>query len=169
MLENKQIVLVAAMAANRVIGSGNDIPWKIPGEQKRFRELTVHQLVVMGRRTYESIGKPLPDRDIVVIGTQARDLPGVRCVASFAEASAVIAADPRPQALIAGGQQIYAMFMPYADLVHLTEIDLQVGGDAHFPALPADFVLTDSVEISGATPYRYRTYTRLKSIASNPA
>lgn len=66
MLAGKRVVLIAAMAANRVIGLGNDIPWRIPGEQKRFRELTMNQLVVMGRRTFESIGKPLPGRDLLV-------------------------------------------------------------------------------------------------------
>lgn len=66
MLAGKRVVLVAAMAANRVIGLGNDIPWRIPGEQKRFRELTMNQLVVMGRRTFESIGK-LPYADPVYL------------------------------------------------------------------------------------------------------
>lgn len=68
MLNGKTISMIAAMAKNRVIGAANDIPWRVPGEQRRFRQLTEGHLVVMGRRTYESIGRPLPNRDILVIG-----------------------------------------------------------------------------------------------------
>ncbi|MFM0273736.1 dihydrofolate reductase [Paraburkholderia aspalathi] len=120
------------MAANRVIGFGNDIPWRIPGKQKRFRELTMNQLVVLGRRTFESIGKPLPGRDLLVLSSGTGRLGNVRTVKSFAEAAAAVGDDPREDVFVGGGQQVYVMFMPYADRVHLTEINLRPHGDAFF-------------------------------------
>ncbi len=69
MLNGKRISMIAAMARNRVIGAANDIPWRVPGEERRFRQLTEGNLVVMGLRTFDSIGRPLPDRDVLVIGS----------------------------------------------------------------------------------------------------
>jgi dihydrofolate reductase len=158
MLAGKRVVLVAAMAANRVIGLGNDIPWRIPGEQKRFRELTMNQLVVMGRRTFESIGKPLPGRDLLVLSSGASRLGTVRTVKSFEEVTAAVNDDPREDIFVGGGQQVYTMFMPYADLVYLTEIDLHPPGDAFFPELPERFSLADSVDVPGEIRYTFNTY-----------
>lgn len=158
MLAGKRVVLVAAMAANRVIGLGNDIPWKIIGEQKRFRELTLNQLVVMGRKTFESIGKPLPGRDVLVLSSRSNAVTGTSIVGSFDEAAGIIGADPRKEVLVAGGEQIYSMFMPYADLVYLTEIDLYPAGDAFFPELPEGFALVDSIDVAGETRYAFNTY-----------
>ncbi len=158
MLARKRVVLVAAMAANRVIGLGNDIPWRIPGEQKRFRELTMNQLVVMGRRTFESIGKPLPGRDLLVLSSGTSRLGTVRTVKSFAEVTAAVNNDPREAIFVGGGQQVYAMFMPYADVVYLTEIDLRPPGDAFFPEIPERFSLADSVDVPGEIRYTFNTY-----------
>ncbi|CAG9195244.1 Dihydrofolate reductase type A13 [Burkholderia gladioli] len=158
MLAGKQIVMVAAMAANRVIGFGKDIPWTIPGEQKRFRELTMGQLLVMGRLTFESIGRPLPGRDVVVLSSRDEALAGARRAACFEALVDIIRDDPRERVLIGGGQQIYERFLPFADVVHLTEIDLQVPGDTFFPTLPARFTAVDRVEIDGAVAHAFVTY-----------
>ncbi|MDD1790430.1 dihydrofolate reductase [Burkholderia gladioli] len=146
------------MAANRVIGLGNDIPWRIPGEQKRFRELTMNQLVVMGRRTFESIGKPLPGRDLLVLSSGAAEFAGARTVNSLAEVTAALGDDPRDVVFVGGGQQVYAMFMPYADCIYLTEIDLHPAGDAFFPELPERFSLVDTVAVPGEIRYAFNTY-----------
>jgi dihydrofolate reductase len=136
MLNGKTLSMIAAMAKNRVIGAANDIPWRVPGEQHRFRQLTEGHLVVMGRRTYESIGRPLPG------------------------ALEVIANDSREEVFIAGGEQIYRLFLPYADTVYLTELDLEPTGDTTFPDLPADFHCAERVDVSGPTSYTFFTYRR---------
>src|SRR6202012_3651810 len=123
MLNGKRISMVAAMAMNRVIGAANDIPWKAPGEQRRFRELTEGHLVVMGRRTYESIGRPLPNRDVLVIGTQAVATELAAACHSLLDASERIADDPREEVFIAGGEKIYRLFLPYTDMIYVTEVD----------------------------------------------
>ncbi|MEQ5843103.1 dihydrofolate reductase [Paraburkholderia acidicola] len=157
MLSGKRVSMVAAMGRNRVIGMGNDIPWKIPGEQRRFRHLTEGQLVVMGRRTYESIGRPLPNRDVLVIGSVPIVAPRVTTCASMEQATAVIARDARDEVFIAGGEQIYRLFLPYADRVYLTEVDLAPEGDARFPELPAGYVCLDEVMVEGPVGYVHRT------------
>ncbi|ASL46128.1 Dihydrofolate reductase [Burkholderia sp. AD24] len=167
MLNGKRISMVAAMATNRVIGAANDIPWQVPGEQRRFRQLTEGHLVVMGRRTYESIGRPLPNRDVLVIGTQpVVAIENVTTCHSFQEAAEYIANDRREEVFIAGGEKIYRLFLPYADTIHLTEIDLTPPGDTLFPELPAaDFDCIEIARVDGATPYTLLTYQRIASIA----
>src|SRR5471030_1798940 len=100
MLKGKQIAMVAAMAKNRVIGAANDIPWKVPGEQRRFRQLTEGQLVVMGRRTYESIGRALPNRDVLVMGTHAVATELTTTCRSLPEATKIIESDSRAEVFI---------------------------------------------------------------------
>jgi dihydrofolate reductase len=160
MLNGKKISMVAAMAKNRVIGAANDIPWKVPGEQQRFRQLTEGHLVVMGRRTYESIGRPLPNRDTLVIGRSTVVAERVTNCRTLPDAFAIIANDPREEIFIAGGEQIYRAFLPYADTVYLTEIDLEPAGDTRFPELPADFQCIERVEGGGATRYTLCTWRR---------
>jgi dihydrofolate reductase len=162
MLNGKRISMVAAMARNRVIGAANDIPWKAPGEQRRFRELTEGHLVVMGRRTYESIGRPLPGRDVLVIGSQAVEAERVSTCRSLDEAAWIIADDARKEIFIAGGEQIYRLFLPYADTLYLTEVAVEPAGDTVFPELPADFECVERVEVSGEPAYTLLTYQRTR-------
>ncbi|CAE6699745.1 MULTISPECIES: dihydrofolate reductase [Paraburkholderia] len=167
MLSGKRISMVAAMAANRVIGAANDIPWRVPGEQQRFRQLTEGHLVVMGRRTYESIGRPLPNRDVLVIGKHAVAAERASTCSTLQEAIEIIANDPREEIFIAGGEQIYRLFLPYADTVYLTEIDLEPAGDTRFPDLPADFHCTEKVDVSGPPRYTFSTYRRTSGHEGN--
>jgi dihydrofolate reductase len=160
MLNGKTISMIAAMAKNRVIGAANDIPWKVPGEQHRFRQLTEGHLVVMGRRTYESIGRPLPNRDILVIGRQPVVAERVSTCTTLQGALEIIANDSREEVFIAGGEQIYRLFLPYADTVYLTELNLEPQGDTTFPDLPADFHCAERTEVSGPTSYTFFTYRR---------
>lgn len=140
-----RLAIVVAMAANRVIGAKGGLPWRLPSDLKTFRRLTVGRPVVMGRKTFASIGKPLDGRDnIVVTRDPAFTTAGVIVSASIAEA---IAEARRcalnrgvDEVMIIGGAEIYAAVLPDVDRIYLTEVDARPDGDATFPALdPADW------------------------------
>lgn len=134
------LVLVAAVARNRVIGQGNALPWSIPGELRHFRAVTIEHAVIMGRKTFDSIGKPLAQRrNIVVTRDPAWARDGCERAASLDEAIALArTSDSAPRVI--GGAQIYAAAMPLATELILTEIDRDYEGDAHFPPVdPAVF------------------------------
>ncbi len=160
----KRVSLVAAMARDRVIGRDNEMPWRVPGELKRFKALTLGKLLLMGRQTFESIGKALPGRDTLILTSQrGYEAPGCRVVHSMAEAVEAINTDPRPEVMIGGGGQIYRLFLPYADRVYLTVIELTIAdGDTFFPPLPdGEFEVIDEEPVEGQVPYTYFTYQRL--------
>ena len=124
------IGLIVAYAKNRVIGNEGQIPWRIKGEQKRFRELTTGNVVVMGRRSYEEIGRPLPNRmTYVVSNTKNFDQEGVKTVKSIQEAID-LAGDKN--VYISGGARIYEEAMPYVEKMYITEVELEVDGDTFF-------------------------------------
>jgi len=126
------IAIIVAMARNRTIGINNSLPWRCPADLKHFKALTMGHHMIMGRKTFESIGKPLPGRTTVVV-TRNPDLqiPGCTMAASLPEALAACAGDP--QIFIVGGAEIYAQALPLADTLYITEIKNTVEGDAHFP------------------------------------
>jgi len=124
--------VIAAVARNGIIGVKNRLPWRLPEDMRRFRALTTGHAVVMGRRTWESIGKPLPGRqNIIVTHRMPRSTPGVEFAASLDEALARVRL-PDPVFII-GGETLYREALPRADLLYLTEIDRDFGGDARFP------------------------------------
>lgn len=129
----KRVVLVAAVADNDVIGNGPDIPWRIPGEQAEFKQLTLGHILVMGRATYESIGRPLPGRTTIVL-TRDPDwsAAGVLVAASLDEALA-LAGGLEGDVMVAGGAQVYAAAMPVADEQVLSRVHLRPEGDVHYP------------------------------------
>lgn len=127
-----QISLVAAMARDRVIGKDNQMPWHLPEELKYFKQLTMGKPMIMGRRTFESIGRPLPGRDNIVI-TSCPSMPeGVIVARSIADALA--AAGDAQEVMIIGGGEIYRQFLPQATRLYLTHIDLDIDGDTRFPS-----------------------------------
>lgn len=130
-----KIALVAAMAANRVIGKDGDMPWHLPAELQHFKKITLGKPVVMGRATYESIGRPLPGRTNIVLSRQYeqpyKDDNGVIWVNSPAQA--ITAAGDVETLMVIGGGRIYAEFLPLADLLYLTQIKLETAGDTYFP------------------------------------
>ena len=129
----KKVVMVAAVAENGVIGLGGDIPWSIPEDLKHFRAVTRDNVVVMGRRTFESIGHPLPFRtNVVVTRDQDWSYDGVFVAHSVDEAIAM-AADFEGDVMVIGGAQIYAAAMDRADAQILTEVRLSPMGDTHYP------------------------------------
>jgi dihydrofolate reductase len=127
-----QIALIAAVARNGVIGVDNRLPWRLPEDLKRFRALTIGHSVIMGRRTWQSIGKPLPDRqNIVVTRTHGSQAPGIEFAHSLDEALELVRL-PAP-AFVIGGEALYREALPRADLLYLTEIQQDFEGDARFP------------------------------------
>ena len=124
--------LVVAVARNGVIGRNNALPWKLPADLAHFRKVTMGHPIVMGRRTYESIGKPLPGRKNIVV-THNRDYqaPGCTVVTSLDEAWK--AAGDADEVCVIGGTTLFAETLPIADVIHLTEVEAAVEGDTFMP------------------------------------
>src|SRR5580765_3094341 len=128
-----RIALIAAVARNGVIGDRNRLPWHVPEDLRRFRELTTGHTIIMGRKTWESIGKPLPGRQNIVV-TRQRDFQasGAELAASLEDAIR-LATLPEPVFVI-GGESLYREALPLAQLLYITELDRDYEGDARFPA-----------------------------------
>lgn len=133
------IVLVVARAENGVIGKDGAMPWHLSEDLRRFKRITVGKPVIMGRKTFESIGKPLPGRHNIVLTRQAGwRAEGVTVAANLAEAIAAAGLDPRARAdaiMVIGGAEIYAQALPSATRIELTEIHAAPEGDTYFPQL----------------------------------
>jgi len=128
----KKISIIVAMSKNRVIGVKNSLPWHISEDLKRFKRLTTGYPIIMGRKTFESIGKPLPERrNIVISRNQNLKLQDVEVVKSIEDALKICSSENL--IYIIGGEQIYNLAMPYANNIHLTEVNKEVEGDAFFP------------------------------------
>ncbi|WP_338884320.1 MULTISPECIES: type 3 dihydrofolate reductase [Xenorhabdus] len=130
------ISLIAAMAMDRVIGMENAMPWTLPGDLAWFKRNTLGKPVVMGRVTYESIGRPLPGRLNIVISSQPANDDRVTWVNSI-EAALAAAGDVK-EVMVMGGGKIYEQFIPLAHRMYLTHIDAEVIGDTHFPDYEPD-------------------------------
>ncbi|WP_110692706.1 dihydrofolate reductase [Salinicola halophyticus] len=137
------VAMIAAMSRNRVIGVGNRLPWYLPEDLKRFKAITLGKPLVMGRKTFESIGRPLPGRLNIVITRDVhyfhkRHHEGIRVCHSLDEAlqladhQALI--DAADEIMVMGGGEIYRQALAGAARLHLTEVDVQIEGDAYFPA-----------------------------------
>jgi len=125
--------LVVAMARNRVIGRNNQLPWRLPADMAFFKRVTLGHPIIMGRRTYESIGKALPGRlNIVVSGQAGYEAPG--CVVAHSMEEAYRAAGDAAEVSIIGGNAIFEAALPSADTIYLTEVDADVAGDVFFPS-----------------------------------
>lgn len=123
------------MSRNRVIGAGNKIPWHLPEDFKWFKQMTTGHIVVMGRRTFESIGRPLPNRETLVLSRSGFSHPGVRTITQLAE----LPATPGREIFICGGAQIYAQALPLCSDLYLTLVKREVPGDAFFPPFETEF------------------------------
>lgn len=128
-----RISIISALAKNRVIGINNTLPWRLPEDLKYFKSLTLGHHILMGRKTYESIGKPLPSRTTVIITRGSFLAPeGVKIAHSLQEAIEDCGDDH--EIFFVGGAELYAQALPLADRLYLTEIQAEVEGDAWFPA-----------------------------------
>lgn len=153
------IALIVAYTRNYVIGNKGCIPWRIKGEQKRFRELTTGNVVVMGRRSYEEIGKPLPNRTTVVV-SRTKVFTGENCYTASSLQEAIALAGDR-DVFISGGAGLYEEALPIVDKMYITEIDTTIDGDTYFPRFhEGDFIREVNESFDGDIPYTYVTYTR---------
>ncbi|WP_417913539.1 dihydrofolate reductase [Candidatus Electronema sp. JM] len=158
-----ELILIAAVAANGVIGSDNKIPWQLPGEQARFREITWGHCLFMGRKTWDSIGRALPGRHSIVV-TRDEDFQaeGGEIVHSFAEGLAAARRRQAAKLFVIGGEQLYSMALRHADTLLLSRLAQAYPGDAYFPPFSCPpFALTHSEQVGGPLPYLVETYRRL--------
>ncbi|MFT7043508.1 MAG: dihydrofolate reductase (trimethoprim resistance protein) [Candidatus Azotimanducaceae bacterium] len=157
------VSLVAARALNHVIGNGPNIPWRVKGEQKLFREITLGGILIMGRKTFESIGKPLPGRSTIIVSRdltyQAQDC---QSAGSLEAALTLTNEDLRP-VFIVGGGEIYrlALELQLVDTVHLTTIQTNVEGDVIFPEFPTpEFTLVQETIVESNINYVYQYFEK---------
>ena len=165
-----KVSLVAALDRQRGIGRGNDLPWRLPDDLKRFKALTLGKPVLMGRRTAESLGRALPGRTNLVL-TRGGQVPfeGMRAVGSIDEAVAVARAGGAQELCVIGGGEVYALALPRADVLHLTHVDTVVAdADAFFPAWePAQWREMHrephAADAKHAHPFDFADYHRIPS------
>jgi dihydrofolate reductase len=148
---------IAAMSLNRVIGKENQIPWHLPEDFKWFKQTTMGHVLLMGRKTFESIGKPLPGRDTVVLSRGDFTYPGVRTVRTLEEAAAMAG---ERQVFICGGAEVYRQALPLCSDLFLTLVNREVDGDTFFPAFEDQFAL--AVELKNTPEFKILHYRNRK-------
>lgn len=156
------ISLIVAVSKNNVIGNNGVIPWKIKGEQRRFKELTTGKTIIMGRKSFKEIGRPLPNRKTIII-SNTENIVADNCmtVKSLLEAFDLVKGEE--EVFIAGGGQVYKEALPYSDKIYITVIDKIIDGNVYFPQIDKeDFVKTYEQRIEGEIPYTYYTYERIR-------
>jgi dihydrofolate reductase len=155
--------IIAALAANRVIGEKGRLPWRLPDDLARFRRLTMGHVVVMGHGTQRSLPRPLPGRrNVVLTRDPLLQIPGFQIARSPEEARHMAEGD---EAFVIGGAEIYSLFMPVAEKMYLTLIDAEVPGDAFFPEVrEEDWRIVSELPGSpapGSLPHRFIDYERV--------
>lgn len=133
---------IAAMSLNRVIGAGNKIPWHLPEDFKWFKKTTTGHVLVMGRKTFESIGRPLPNRTTIVLSRGPFQHPGVRTVHGLKEIAPLVA---DRQVFICGGAQLYEQALPLCSDLYLTLVKRVIEGDRFFPPFEDRFELVEEI------------------------
>jgi dihydrofolate reductase len=137
----KHFKAIAAMSENRVIGRGAKIPWHLPEDFKWFKKMTTGQIIVMGRKTFESIGKALPNRETIVLTRGNFSFPGARTATSL---SAIALGEAR-EVFVCGGAEVYAQALPLCSDIYLTLVKRVVEGDAFFPPFEDRFSLAEEI------------------------
>ena len=133
-----KIAIVVAAAENQAMGLDDRLPWRLPDDLRRFKALTLGKPVIMGRKTFDSIGKALPERlNIVVSRRTSLDLPGLRMAHSPNEALEIAALTGADEAMLIGGAELYRALLPVTQTIHLTRVHTHCEGDVFFPALDA--------------------------------
>lgn len=158
------ISIIVAASTNNVIGIEGELPWKISDDLKRFKNLTMGKPIVMGRLTWESIGRPLPGRQNIVI-TRRANYHAEGCDVVESPAAALAIAGDVEEIMIIGGGQIYDLFLPKASRLYLTRVQTEIEGDAYFPEISEldwELVGAESHKAGGANEFafEFRTYER---------
>ena len=163
--------LIVAMSENRVIGHEGRLPWHLSADLRRFKQLTMGHTIVMGRKTFESIGRPLPGRNsIVVTRQQGYAPPGVGVAASLDDAVRMAAGDS--EAFFIGGGEIYRQMLPQSERIYLTLVHAEMSGDTYFPELPPDqWRLSRRVDHAADEknefPFSFLVYERVKDMSDD--
>lgn len=154
------ITLIAACSKNRVIGKDNELIWHLPEDLKRFKKLTTNKVVVMGRKTYESIGRPLPNRTNIIL-TRKKDFKPAGCIV-YNNINDVLSIFDKSDVWVIGGGQVYKQFLEHANKIELTFLDKEFDGDSFFPILNKDdWEITNLEERSSDDlDFKYITYER---------
>ncbi|QWL57080.1 type 3 dihydrofolate reductase [Aeromonas jandaei] len=161
-----KISMIAAMAHDRVIGKDNQMPWHMPADLAHFKRVTLGKPVLMGRKTFESIGRPLPGRrNLVISRNPDYQADGIEVVGSVEAALALLADNEVAEVMVIGGGHLYAELLPKADCLYLTRIDLAVEGDTRFPAFDdGQWQRIDceshSADEKNPHPYSFETWLR---------
>ncbi len=159
---------IAAMSSNRVIGKDGGLPWKIPEDTKFFRDMTMGHIMLMGRKTFDSLGKPLPGR-LHVILTRQKDFAAPAGTHLFHDVKEALtfceSQTPKwgEEVFLVGGAEMYRLLLPQTDRIYLTEIDAEFEGDAYFPTFSADEfseVSRRTCSAIGLPDYHFVTYER---------
>ena len=154
------ISIIAAMAENRVIGINGRLPWHLPTDLARFRELTMGHPVIMGRKTFETIGKPLPGRTNVVVSRQ-QDYHCENCIVASNLNEALASVRDAPEIFICGGGEIYRLALPMADRIYLTTVHENSIGDTTFPEIPPTFKEVSHIDTGSAPSMTFSRYDRI--------
>jgi dihydrofolate reductase len=168
-----QISMIAAMANNRVIGADNAMPWHLPADLKHFKKITLGKPIIMGRKTYASIGKALPGRLNIVVSTDVNFRLADATVVHSCEQAIAVAAEycaehkiDTPEVMIIGGGTIYKHFLAFCHRLYLTHIELEVDGDTYFPDYAANYdwqeIENETHQAEPPNPYVYRFITLVK-------
>ena len=158
------ISIIVAASTNNVIGVQGDLPWKLSDDLKRFKQLTMGKPIVMGRLTWESIGRPLPGRQNIVV-TRTEDYAAQGCDVVASPAAALAKAGDASEIMIIGGSQIYELFLPKAGRLYMTRVHAEIAGDAYFPELDEQdwqLVQSEAHEASAGNDhdFEFRIYER---------
>src|SRR5215831_377967 len=140
---SKPFKAIAAMSLNRVIGAGGKIPWHLPEDFKWFKKMTTGHVIVMGRKTYESIGKPLPNRTTIVLSRSHMKINGVRVIVDLKELNSLEPELAGREIFVCGGAQVYQHALPMCSDLYLTLVKRNVEGDTYFPAFEDRFTLEE--------------------------
>ncbi|MAD46378.1 MAG: dihydrofolate reductase [Oceanospirillaceae bacterium] len=162
-----KLSLIVALAQNHVIGVDNKLPWYLPNDLKYFKQVTMGKAIIMGRKPYESIGKPLPGRTNIIITRQSGYQPpgktdSVKIVSSLEEArdlaNSLAIVNGQDEAMIIGGAEIYSQALPLVERMYMTEVHADVDGDARFPEFDRSLwqaVAREDFQAEGGNPYDY--------------
>jgi dihydrofolate reductase len=159
----KAFKAIAAMSLNRVIGAGGRIPWHLPEDFKWFKENTTRQIIVMGRKTFESIGKPLPNRHTVVLSRSEKPIEGVQVISSLNQLEQLFPPDDPRDIFICGGADLYAQTLSRCSDVYLTLVRRTADGDTYMPLFERYF--EPPVELRETPDFKIFHYRRLQPVA----
>ncbi len=167
MIDKMRLSLIVAMANNRTIGLNNRLPWHLPGDLKYFKSITMGKPIVMGRKTFDSIGKPLPGRlNIVVTRNTSWSFSGVEVASSLDQAKiiAVLMDESTPEIMVIGGSEIYNTAIDQADRLYITRVQASFEGDTFFPVFDEEVwreVGRQEPEQQGETPYFFQVLEKI--------